>query len=92
MDHRAKPFMGLNRALATLPDTECSPPEPGERGKHPALRSGEGGERRAKIFLPASCSLPFCRLALHRAACWATGSAARGLILCRDSAASESVR
>lgn len=40
MDHRAKPFMGLNRALPTLPDTKCSPPSRGERGKHPAPRSG----------------------------------------------------
>lgn len=50
-----------------------------------------GGERRAKIFLPASCSLPFCHLALHCAACQATGSVARVLTLCRDSSADKSM-
>lgn len=88
MDHRAKPFMGLNQALTTL-QTSAHPLAKGRGAsiQHPAPE----GERRAKIFLPASCSLPFCCLALHRAVCQVTGSAARGLTLCRDSAADESV-
>jgi len=39
MDHRAKPFVELNRPLTTRPGSKCSPSNHGERGKHPTPHS-----------------------------------------------------
>lgn len=84
------PLWGLTEPSPPSPTSNAHPQAEGRGAsiQHPA----PGGERRAKIFLPTSCSLPFCRLALHHAACQATGLVARGLTLCWDSAADESVQ